>query len=164
MHCAVCTGSSDLLAFSSTTTVPSLLRDRKSCLTHFVHQSASAAILFFTDRTGGQLTSDEDDHPALVGTDEALRLVLRSAPDRRPELPPELTAARPRQFTQNLNFSHPSEHARIFSPPPTRENTTMLADRYGLALSTTSDAARDAYVQGNDLALTFYPGAIDAFD
>ena len=40
----------------------------------------------------------------------------------------------------------------------------MLADRYGLALSTTSDAARDAYVQGSDLALTFYPGAIDAFD
>ena len=31
-------------------------------------------------------------------------------------------------------------------PTPTRENTTMLADRYGLALSTTSDAARDAYV------------------
>ena len=40
----------------------------------------------------------------------------------------------------------------------------MLADRHGLALSTTSDAARDAYVQGSDLALTFYPGAIDAFD
>ncbi|MEJ0017256.1 MAG: tetratricopeptide repeat protein [Acetobacteraceae bacterium] len=40
----------------------------------------------------------------------------------------------------------------------------MLADRYGLALSTTSDTARDAYVLGSDLALTFYPGAIDAFD
>ena len=40
----------------------------------------------------------------------------------------------------------------------------MLADRYDLALSTTSAAARDAYVQGCDLALTFYPGAIEAFD
>jgi len=30
----------------------------------------------------------------------------------------------------------------------------MLADRYDLALSTASEAARDAYVQGCDLALT----------
>src|SRR6185503_13219407 len=40
----------------------------------------------------------------------------------------------------------------------------MLSDRYDLPLSTTSAAARDAYVQGCDLALTFYPGAIEAFD
>ncbi|MGH7093245.1 MAG: tetratricopeptide repeat protein, partial [Stellaceae bacterium] len=40
----------------------------------------------------------------------------------------------------------------------------MLADRYGLALSTASDTARDAYVQGSDLALTFYPGALKAYD
>ena len=40
----------------------------------------------------------------------------------------------------------------------------MLADRCDLALSTASEAARDAYVQGCDLALTFYPGAIEAFD
>ena len=40
----------------------------------------------------------------------------------------------------------------------------MLADRYDLPLSTTSIAARDAYVQGFDLALTLYPGAIEAFD
>jgi tetratricopeptide (TPR) repeat protein len=40
----------------------------------------------------------------------------------------------------------------------------MLADRYGLALSTTSSAARDAYVRGCDLALTLYPGAADAYD
>src|SRR5271169_1160673 len=40
----------------------------------------------------------------------------------------------------------------------------MFADRYDLAVSTTSAAARDAYVQGCDLALTFYPGAIEAFD
>src|SRR6202023_4296147 len=40
----------------------------------------------------------------------------------------------------------------------------MLADRYDLALSTASRAARDAYVQGCDLALTLYPGAVEAFD
>src|SRR5215208_3446846 len=40
----------------------------------------------------------------------------------------------------------------------------MLADRYDLPLSTTSAAARDAYVRGCDLALTLYPGAIEAFD
>ena len=40
----------------------------------------------------------------------------------------------------------------------------MLADRYDLLLSTTSAAARDAYVQGCDLALTLYPGAVEAFD
>ena len=40
----------------------------------------------------------------------------------------------------------------------------MLADRYGLSLSTVSAAARDAYVQACDLALTLYPGAVEAFD
>ena len=40
----------------------------------------------------------------------------------------------------------------------------MLADRYGLPLSTASVAARDAYLQGCDLALTLYPGATEAFD
>ena len=40
----------------------------------------------------------------------------------------------------------------------------MLADRYGLALSITASAARDAYVEGCDLALTLYPGAVEAFD
>jgi hypothetical protein len=40
----------------------------------------------------------------------------------------------------------------------------MLTDRYGLALSTASAAARDAYVQASDLALTFYPGATEAYD
>jgi tetratricopeptide (TPR) repeat protein len=40
----------------------------------------------------------------------------------------------------------------------------VLADRYDLSLSTASAAARDAYVQGCDLALTLYPGAIEAFD
>ena len=40
----------------------------------------------------------------------------------------------------------------------------MLADRYDLPLSTASAAAREAYVQGCDLALTLYPGAAEAFD
>ena len=40
----------------------------------------------------------------------------------------------------------------------------MLTDRYGLSLSTASAAARDAYVQASDLALTFYPGAAEAYD
>lgn len=34
----------------------------------------------------------------------------------------------------------------------------MLTDRYDLFLSTTSAAARDAYVEASGLALTFYPG------
>ena len=40
----------------------------------------------------------------------------------------------------------------------------MLTDRYGLTLSTTSTAARDAYVEGVDLLLTVYPGAAATFD
>jgi Tetratricopeptide repeat len=40
----------------------------------------------------------------------------------------------------------------------------MLRDRYDLGLSTASVAARDAYVQASDLALTFYPGATEAYD
>jgi tetratricopeptide (TPR) repeat protein len=40
----------------------------------------------------------------------------------------------------------------------------MLADRYDLPLSTSSAAARDAYTDGYDLALTLYPGAVEAFD
>jgi tetratricopeptide (TPR) repeat protein len=40
----------------------------------------------------------------------------------------------------------------------------MLTDRYGLGLSTASAAARDAYVEGSDLILTFYPGAVRAYD
>jgi len=40
----------------------------------------------------------------------------------------------------------------------------MLADRYDLPLSTASAAARDAYVEGSELALTLYPGALECFD
>src|SRR4029450_12527002 len=40
----------------------------------------------------------------------------------------------------------------------------MLTDRYGLAVSTTVAAARDAYVEGVDLLLTVYPGAASSFD
>src|SRR6201984_1125942 len=40
----------------------------------------------------------------------------------------------------------------------------MLTDRYGLVLSTASSTAGDAYVQASNLALTFYPGAAEAYD
>src|SRR5215471_2918030 len=40
----------------------------------------------------------------------------------------------------------------------------MLADRFGLPLSTSSAAARDAYVEASELALTFYPGALAGYD
>src|SRR5580693_2623520 len=40
----------------------------------------------------------------------------------------------------------------------------MLTDRYDLPLSTTSSAARDAYVRGCEAKLTMYPGAIEEFD
>lgn len=39
----------------------------------------------------------------------------------------------------------------------------MLADRYGLALSTSSPAARDAYVEGYDLMFGLWPGAAETF-
>src|SRR6201997_2664476 len=41
---------------------------------------------------------------------------------------------------------------------------SMLTDRYELPLSTSSSAARDAYVEGCEAKLTMYPGAIEAFD
>ena len=40
----------------------------------------------------------------------------------------------------------------------------MLTDRYGLALSTSSAAACDAYDEGCEAKLTSYPGVIAAFD
>jgi hypothetical protein len=40
----------------------------------------------------------------------------------------------------------------------------MLTDPYELPLSTTSSAAREAYVEGCEAKLTLYPGAIEAFD
>ena len=39
-----------------------------------------------------------------------------------------------------------------------------LEDRYGLKLSTTSDAAASAYCEGVDLMLSAWTGATDAFD
>src|SRR6202022_2984169 len=39
----------------------------------------------------------------------------------------------------------------------------MLTDRYNPAVSTASTTARDDYVHASDLALTFYPGAAEAF-
>src|ERR1700737_3123492 len=40
----------------------------------------------------------------------------------------------------------------------------MLTDRYNPAVSTASTTARDDYVHASDLALTFYPGAAEAYD
>lgn len=40
----------------------------------------------------------------------------------------------------------------------------MHADRYGLPVTTSSELAFDAYAHGYELALTLYPGAIEAFD
>ncbi len=40
----------------------------------------------------------------------------------------------------------------------------MLTDHYDLPLSTSSEAARDAYIEGCGSKLTMYPGAIEAFD
>ena len=40
----------------------------------------------------------------------------------------------------------------------------MLADHFGLPSSTSSAAARDAYVDASERALTFYPGALTAYD
>jgi tetratricopeptide (TPR) repeat protein len=40
----------------------------------------------------------------------------------------------------------------------------MLTDRYDLPVSAASAAARDAYVEGCELALTMYPGALECFD
>jgi Flp pilus assembly protein TadD len=40
----------------------------------------------------------------------------------------------------------------------------MLTDKYGLALSTASPAARDAYLEGCEAKLTMYPGALEALD
>jgi hypothetical protein len=38
----------------------------------------------------------------------------------------------------------------------------MLADRFGLPLSTSSAIARDAYADASERALTFYPGGLAA--
>src|SRR5690348_15418058 len=40
----------------------------------------------------------------------------------------------------------------------------MLTDRYGLALDTTSAAARDAYLAGCERLLSMYPGAEALFE
>jgi len=53
---------------------------------------------------------------------------------------------------------------RFSAQLPRGEGFFMLTDRYDLALSTASVAARDDYVHASDLALTFYPGAGEAYD
>ena len=44
------------------------------------------------------------------------------------------------------------------------EGYFMLTDRYGLPLSTRSTTKRDDHVLAVDRALTFYPGAAEAYD
>jgi hypothetical protein len=46
---------------------------------------------------------------------------------------------------------------RLLRKPAAR--ASHATDRCGLSLATASAAARDAYIEGCDLALTFYPGA-----
>src|SRR5258708_11907756 len=54
--------------------------------------------------------------------------------------------------------------ARMVGFSINRGGSIMLADRYGLPLPSGSAVGWDAYVQGSDLLLTLYPGAIEAFD
>jgi tetratricopeptide (TPR) repeat protein len=54
--------------------------------------------------------------------------------------------------------------AKAYGRSPKYRGGLMLTDRYGLALATTAASARDAYVDGSDLALTLYPGAAAAYD
>ena len=58
----------------------------------------------------------------------------------------------PRHQTASPHRSHPAGRP------------AMLTDRYGLTVSTASTAARDAYVEGVDVLLTVYPGAVTVFD
>src|ERR1700730_15492967 len=68
-------------------------------------------------------------------------------------------------FGVQLRMPLPRAQRRIVSfRDEFRDRALMLTDRYGLLLSTTSFAARDAYVEGCEAKLTMYPGAIEAFD
>jgi tetratricopeptide (TPR) repeat protein len=55
-------------------------------------------------------------------------------------------------------------HVARRARPSCGKLAAMLTDHYDLALTTASAAARDAYVQASSLALTFYPGAAEAYD
>jgi Flp pilus assembly protein TadD len=59
------------------------------------------------------------------------------------------------------------EQGRLYPDPEQQTlgwTSIMLMDDYDLPLSTTSVAARDAYVGGCAAKLTMYPGAVEAFD
>ena len=45
-----------------------------------------------------------------------------------------------------------------------RKRLALLQDRYGLGLSTSSEAAAAPYRDGIDLMLSSWPGAAEAFD
>ena len=57
-----------------------------------------------------------------------------------------------------------SHNRDTYDPIIAEGETTMTTDRYGLAVSTVSPAALDAYRAGTELLLTMYPGALEAFD
>src|SRR6478609_4834546 len=63
---------------------------------------------------------------------------------------------------RSIDNSPLKEGGRFSTDTPGK--SIMLADRYDLPVSTSSATARDAYVHGCDLALTLYPGAVEAFD
>ena len=87
----------------------------------------------------------------------------KEATCRRGELPHR---SRPVDLVRRVAGQLPSGDSQPSSPidPTPPGASTMLTDRYGLAVSTGSPAARDAYIEGVDLLLTVYPGANAAFD
>src|SRR5687768_6580444 len=79
--------------------------------------------------------------------------------ERHPEEPAQRASRRTRgRFSRAV-----TRKLRQYPISPSGE-VTMLTDGYDLPLSTASGAARDAYVEASHLALTFYPGAADAYD
>ena len=83
----------------------------------------------------------------------------RTSPSCRTRLSHLAPALRRAGEFQILDYKIPRS-----AQPGRGEGSFMLTDRYGLPLSTTSTAARDDYVLATDRALTFYPGAAEAYD
>src|SRR6185312_10653556 len=80
--------------------------------------------------------------------------------------PDRARVTRPLALVRHARGRLPSGNRPAIRNPsiPLRREVPMLTDRFGLAVSTGSSAARDAYIEGVDLLLTVYPGAIAAFD
>src|SRR5262245_47407569 len=79
----------------------------------------------------------------------------RAAPSPRPRLAPVTRATFP---FNSLDMTSPPlgwRHGCALEPPrQPRHGQIMLTDRYGLPLTTSSEAARDAYVAGADCLLS----------